>query len=72
MIRADEVEIMALFRVLLMLAGMIIDLVAIAASISLRVRMALPLPVQWLPVLLHLFGLIALVVGAMMMFFNNS
>ena len=72
MSRSDEVESMNGIGVLLTLAGMVIDLVALAASSSQRVRMALPLPVDSSPTVLFIIGLVSSAVGCLMLVLNNS
>lgn len=57
------------FGALLVLAGFVIELVAIPASFSQRVRMALPVPVESTEIWLIVIGLICEVVGGLMMAF---
>ena len=59
------------FGLLLALAGLVIDLVALVASSSQRVRMALPLPIDSSPVVLHIIGLVCGAVGVLIIFLNN-
>ncbi len=55
------------FGLLLVLAGTVVELVAIPASCSQRVRMAMPVPVEWSEIWLIIIGLICQGVGILMM-----
>lgn len=57
------------FGLLLVLAGIVIELVAIPASCSQRVRMALPVPVETSEIWLIVIGLVCQAVGSLMMAF---
>ncbi|GDY09095.1 MAG: hypothetical protein DWI21_03035 [Planctomycetota bacterium] len=72
MIGPAEVEFVNGFGASLALAGVAVDLLALAVSRSQRVRMALPLPADSSAMVLHIIGLVCGAVGVMIIFLNNS